>query len=64
MGGLHIRRTYMPRAIQYVWQRICSEWFPSTVYEHAGGPEFELYPSGNVNDEDYRCEVWILIKKK
>jgi AraC family transcriptional regulator len=54
----------MPQAIQNVWQRIFSEWFPSTGYEHAGGPEFELYPSGNVNDEDYRCEVWIPIKKK
>ncbi|MCA1055685.1 AraC family transcriptional regulator [Rossellomorea aquimaris] len=54
----------MPHAIQEVWQRIYSEWFPSTGYEHGGGPEFELYPPGNVNEEDYRCEVWIPIKKK
>ncbi|RIW27657.1 AraC family transcriptional regulator [Bacillus salacetis] len=54
----------MPHAIQDVWQRIFSEWFPSTGYEHGGGPEFELYPPGDVNSEDYRCEVWIPIKKK
>ncbi|MGR3763189.1 GyrI-like domain-containing protein [Rossellomorea sp. NS-SX7] len=54
----------MPHAIQQVWQKIYSEWFPSTGYEHAGVPEFELYPPGNVNREDYRCEVWVGIKKK
>ncbi|XXM72155.1 effector binding domain-containing protein [Lysinibacillus sphaericus] len=54
----------MPHAIQHVWERIYSEWFPSTGYEHAGGPEFELYPSGNVEDGDYRSEVWIPIKQK
>ncbi|WP_299744722.1 AraC family transcriptional regulator [uncultured Rossellomorea sp.] len=54
----------MPHAIQIVWKRIFSEWFPSTGYEHAGGPEFELYPPGNPNDENYRCEVWVPIMKK
>ncbi|MCA1065872.1 AraC family transcriptional regulator [Rossellomorea sp. AcN35-11] len=54
----------MPHAIQAVWKRIFSEWFPSTGYEHAGGPEFELYPPGNPNDENYRCEIWIPIMKK
>jgi AraC family transcriptional regulator len=54
----------VPHAIQHVWQKVYSEWFPSTGYEHAGGPEFELYPPGNVMDDDYRCEVWIPIKKK
>ncbi|TYR74676.1 AraC family transcriptional regulator [Rossellomorea vietnamensis] len=54
----------MPQAIQNVWQRIYSEWFPSTGYEHGGGPEFELYPPGDIDDENYRCEVWIPIRKK
>ncbi|MGD6801251.1 AraC family transcriptional regulator [Rossellomorea aquimaris] len=54
----------MPQAIQSVWQRIYSEWFPSTGYEHGGGPEFELYPPGDIDDENYRCEVWIPIRKK
>ncbi|BCB02679.1 AraC family transcriptional regulator [Bacillus sp. KH172YL63] len=54
----------MPNAIQAVWKRIFSEWFPSTGYEHAGGPEFELYPPGNPNSKDYRCEVWVPIVKK
>ncbi len=54
----------MPGAIQAVWQRIFSEWFPATGYEHADGPELEVYPPGNGSDADYRCEVWIPILRK
>lgn len=53
----------MPDAIQKVWQRIYSEWFPSTGYEHAGGPELEVYLPGNPEAEDYKSEIWIPIKK-
>jgi AraC family transcriptional regulator len=54
----------MPTAIQKVWERIFTEWFPSTGYEHAEGPELEVYPEGNPSSEDYRCEVWVPIIKK
>ncbi|MFD0673108.1 GyrI-like domain-containing protein [Cohnella sp. GCM10027633] len=54
----------MPDAIQTVWNRVFQEWFPATGYEHAGGPEFELYPPGDVNADDYRCEVWLPVAKK
>nr|WP_279401646.1 AraC family transcriptional regulator [Piscibacillus salipiscarius] len=54
----------MPDAIQNVTHRIFSEWFPSTGYEHAEGPEIEAYPDGDAYSNDYRCEVWIPIKDK
>jgi AraC family transcriptional regulator len=59
----------MPGAIQAVWKQIYSEWFPASEYEHAGTPDFELYPEQedpSIDDtsEKYRCEVWIPIKKK
>lgn len=54
----------MPNAIQNLIQRIYSEWFPSTGYEHADAPELEVYPLGDSNSEDYRCEVWVPIIKK
>ncbi|MFZ5967819.1 MAG: AraC family transcriptional regulator [Bacillota bacterium] len=54
----------MPKAIQDVWERIFSEWFPATGYEHANAPELEVYLPGNPNDDDYKCEVWIPIIKK
>lgn len=33
----------MPDAMPKVWDRIFSEWFPATGYEHSGGPEMEVY---------------------
>lgn len=54
----------MPGAIQKVWERIFQEWFPSTGYEHAEGPELEVYPEGDSSSEDYRCEVWIPVVRK
>ncbi|THF84200.1 AraC family transcriptional regulator [Cohnella fermenti] len=54
----------MPHAIQDVWRRIFEEWFPSTGYEHAAGPELEVYPDGDTTSPDYRCEVWVPIVKK
>ncbi|WP_020617304.1 AraC family transcriptional regulator [Paenibacillus daejeonensis] len=52
----------MPGAIQEVWQRIFQEWFPSTGYEHTGGPEFELYPPDDPFGEDYRTEIWVPVQ--
>jgi AraC family transcriptional regulator len=54
----------MPGAIRKVWERVFQEWFPSTGYEHAAGLDMEVYPPGDVNAEDYYCEVWVPIVKK
>jgi AraC family transcriptional regulator len=53
----------MPNAIQEVWKRIYAEWFPSSGYEHAGGPELEVYGPGDSQAADYYSEVWIPVKK-
>lgn len=49
----------IPGAIQDVTRRIFAEWFPATKYEHAYGPEIEVYLPGDCKAEDYKCEVWI-----
>ncbi|MBM7599743.1 AraC family transcriptional regulator [Virgibacillus halotolerans] len=55
----------IPDAIVNVWERIFSEWFPSTGYEHAGGPEMEIYlDDADAQGEKMRVEVWIPIVKK
>ncbi|MHB8129646.1 MAG: AraC family transcriptional regulator [Mobilitalea sp.] len=54
----------MPKAIQEVWKRIFTEWFPSSGYEHAGGAELEWYSDGDSSLEDYVSEIWIPIVKK
>ncbi len=54
----------IPQAIQDIWERVFTEWFPATGYEHAAAPVLEVYPLGNTTDEDYKCEVWVPIVKK
>ncbi len=55
----------VPHAIEKIWDRIFSEWFPSTGYEHVDAPEIEAYPpNGDVTAEDHCCEIWIPIVKK
>jgi len=54
----------MPEAIQRVWQRIFSEWFPATKYEHADAPELEAYLPGDPSADDYKCEIWIPVVEK
>jgi AraC family transcriptional regulator len=55
----------MPKAIQDVWKRVYTEWFPNSGYEHAGGAEIEWYSDGDGDAEDYVSEIWLpIIKKK
>lgn len=49
----------MPEAIQTVWGQIWSEFFPTKQFQHAEGPDLELYPSGDPTQPDYRSEVWV-----
>jgi len=51
-------------AIEDVWRRIYSEWFPSSVYEQAEGPCMEKYDWDDEQYENYTCEVWIPIIRK
>ena len=54
----------IPCAIQKVIDRIFTEWLPFSEYEHANAPELEVYPPGDLQDENYYCEVWIPVFKK
>lgn len=55
----------MPDAMPKVWDRIFSEWFPATGYEHSGGPEMEVYLSdADPYLKDYYSEIWIPIERK
>jgi AraC family transcriptional regulator len=47
--------------IQAVWKRIFPEWFPSSGYEHADGPELELYYS--LGEDRCYSEIWIPVVK-
>lgn len=53
-----------PETLQNVWGRIYSEWFPSSGYEAAPGPEILWNESPDIGNPKYRSEIWIPVKKK
>ncbi len=55
----------MPDAFIDTYHRVVTEFFPqSTQYEYAENVEFEVYPSADVSDPRYRCEIWIAVNEK
>ncbi len=53
-----------PEALQNVWGRIYSEWFPSSNYETAEGPEILWNESKNITSPNFKSEIWIPVIKK
>lgn len=55
----------MPDAFAETYHRIVTEFFPqSSQYEYAENVEFEVYPSADVSNPDYTCEIWIAVREK
>lgn len=54
----------MPDAFKKTYQQICTEFFPQSNYEYGNGVELEVYPSAEVQDPDYTCEIWIAVNEK
>lgn len=57
-------RGRMPDAFRETYRQICTEFFPQSNYEYGNGIELEVYPSDDVSDPDYTCEIWIAVKEK
>lgn len=54
----------MPTAVQNMQKRVVSEWLPTSGYEYTNSPDIELYFDGDQSSEDYKCEIWLPVKKK
>lgn len=54
----------MPTAIQDMWKKIYSEFFPQSEYEPIDGTDFERTPDGDTQSNEYVSEIWIPVKKK
>ncbi|CCF16748.1 bacterial regulatory helix-turn-helix s, AraC family protein [Brevibacillus laterosporus GI-9] len=53
-----------PSALQEIWGRIYSEWFPSSGYELSKGPEILWNEHKDITSPNFKSEIWIPIKKK
>jgi len=47
--------------LQMLWERIYTEWFPTSEYEQIEGPSFEMYYGMAGNNMG---EIWIPVRKK
>ena len=53
-----------PDTLQDVWGRIYSEWFPSSTYELAEGPEILWNESKDITSPKFKSEIWIPVSNK
>ena len=54
----------MPKAMQNMWHKIVSEFFPTSGYEPTYEMDIEAYTEGNMSSPDYRSEIWVPVVKK
>lgn len=54
----------MPKAMQDMWHKIVSEFFPISGYEPTYEMDIEAYTEGNMGSPDYRSEIWVPVVKK
>ena len=53
----------MPTAFQNLLYKVYSEFFPTSVYHPCGNLDIEVYPDGNMQSPQYKCELWIPVEK-
>ena len=46
------------------FSRISVKLTPTSGYSPCNGVAFEAYPSADVSDPNYSCEIWITVEKK
>ncbi len=52
-----------PDALQKTWAGIYAEWFPTSGFESAEGPEILWNESPDTSKTDYKSEIWVPVRK-
>ena len=53
----------VPECIHNGWKYAMEVFFPEYGYVHSGSPDFEYYYKGDIDNKDYKMELWIPITK-
>lgn len=53
----------MPTAFQNLLYKVYSEFFPTSEYHPCGSLDIQVYPNGDMQSPQYKCELWIPIEK-
>ena len=54
----------MPDAIQDLWRKIYTEFFPTSDYVPKNEMDFEVYSDGDMNSLAYESEIWVAVEKQ
>ena len=57
-------KSLRPNAMQDMWHKIVSEFFPTSGYQPTYEMDIEAYTEGNMGSPDYRSEIWVPVIKK
>lgn len=58
-------RGKMPECFTDTYKKIVTEFFPQNPrYEYGQGVELEVYPSDDIDNPNYYCEIWIAVNEK
>lgn len=52
-----------PSTLQDTWGRIYAEWFPSSTYQIAEGPEILSIKTKDLTSQSVKTEIWIPVKQ-
>lgn len=52
-----------PSTLQDTWGRIYAEWFPSSTYQIAEGPEMLSIKTKDLTSQSVKTEIWIPVKQ-
>lgn len=52
----------LPDAIQDLWRRIYTEFFPTSDYVPKNEIDFEAYPEGDLSSPRYESEIWVAVE--
>lgn len=53
----------IPAAFQNLLYRVYSEFFPTSEYHSCGNLDIQVYPNGDMQSSQYKCELWIPVEK-
>lgn len=53
----------IPAAFQNLLYRVYSEFFPTSEYHPCGNLDIQVYPNGDMQSPQYKCELWIPVEK-
>lgn len=53
----------IPKCIHDGWKYAMEVFFPEHGYIHSGHPDFEVYSKGDMNNDNYKMQLWIPIEK-